>query len=54
MCCVHGGYALCPWRSIINHCVSVSDGLEMSHFWSYTQDGLEMSQMVLKGVTCGW
>ena len=34
--------------------VYVSDGLERSHFWSYTQDGLEMSQMVLKEVTYGW
>ena len=37
MYCVHGGLLLTT--------VCVSDGLEMSHFWSYTQDGLEMSHL---------
>ena len=44
--------ALCPWRSM--HCVHgglllttvyVSDGFERSQFWSYTQDGLEVSHL---------
>ena len=46
MHCVHGGLLLAT--------VCVSDGLERSQFWLYTQDGLEMSQMVLKGVIYGW